>query len=425
MSQDSGTPNYEDLSDEELMQIDPASAGISAPDLETEEADWLEDRIDNAAGPSADAGPAAADPEEGDEADEEGDEGVSEEDGDQPADAGDTPEDADADAKDGEESDKGEEDHTTPNHTGEGNKPEGADKDKAADKAETPDEPQDYEKLYKELMAPFKANGKEFTPSSADEVKRLMQMGANYTKKMQHLAPNLKLMRMLENKGLLQEDKLSFLIDLDQKNPEAIKKLLHDGKIDPMDLDTSSEPAYQPGNHSVSDQEMAFHETLGNVMQTTSGKETVTLINSGWDQDSKKAIYREPQLLSIIDEQRSNGLYAKISAEVDRRKILGEYQNVPFIVAYKDAGDKLHAEGKLLPPDASAQTQGLQNPAPQQPARPVLETRTAARKPSVTNGDKARAISSAPRAAKAAPAAPLDPFSMTDEEIMRVTSLKV
>jgi hypothetical protein len=226
---------------------------------------------------------------------------------------------------------------------------------------------------------------------------------------------------MLENNGLLQEDKLAFLIDLNRKEPAAITKLLHDGKIDPLDLDVSSEPAYTPGNHSVSDKEMAFHDALGTVMQSPSGKDTVSHINTQWDQDSKQAIYAEPQLLEIIDTQRSNGLYAKITAELEREKILGKHQNTPFIVAYKEVGDRLFAEGKLT--SGGSQVAPV-TPGTEQP-RPVLETRPASRKPTVSNGDKARAISPAPRAAKPATKVSLDPFSMTDAEIMALSSLKV
>ena len=51
-----------------------------------------------------------------------------------------------------------------------------------------------------------------------------MQMGAGYGRKLQDMQPHLKTLRMLEKNNLLDEGKLSYLIDLDQKNPDAIKK---------------------------------------------------------------------------------------------------------------------------------------------------------------------------------------------------------
>src|SRR5690606_29540484 len=70
----------------------------------------------------------------------------------------------------------------------------------------------DYEAEYKRLLTPFKANGREIQVKSVDDAIQLMQMGANYNKKMAALKPNLKLMKMLQNNNLLTEDKLSFFI---------------------------------------------------------------------------------------------------------------------------------------------------------------------------------------------------------------------
>lgn len=286
--------------------------------------------------------------------------------------------------------------------------------------AEAKAEPINYESVYKQIMAPFKANNKDFTPSSPEEAIRLMQMGANYTKKMQALTPNLKLMRMLDNNGLLEESKINFLIDLNRKDAGAIQKLLHESKIDPLDLSTSEDPAYTPGNHSVTDQEMAFHESLGDILSAPGGRDTVQMINTQWDRASKEAIYKEPAILAIMHEQRGNGIFDRISAEIDRQKILGNLTNVPFIQAYKSVGDTLHSQGLLVPSAASAAIVPQNNPAPIQQAR-VLETRTAAPKVQVSNDAAARAASPTKAAAKAAPVN-FDPFAMTDAEIMAISS---
>lgn len=52
----------------------------------------------------------------------------------------------------------------------------------------------------------------------SSEAVQLMQKGANYTRKMQDIAPHRKVLLMLENNGLLDEGKLSYLIDLEKKN---------------------------------------------------------------------------------------------------------------------------------------------------------------------------------------------------------------
>ena len=268
----------------------------------------------------------------------------------------------------------------------------------------------DYESLYKKMMAPFKANGKMIQVNTPEEAITLMQHGANYTKKMHALKPNLKMMRALENNGLLEEDKINNLIDLANKNQDAILKLVKDANLDPMEIDTSVETTYKPQNHSVSDQEMDFHTTLEDVLSMSSGSETISMINSQWDQASKEAIYKEPQIMQVIHDQRANGIYDRIYAEVDRRRTLGTLSNtIPLIQAYKQVGDELHSSGQLV---------AQETPANQSKPK-VLETRASNPRKAVSNGDKARAASPTRAAPKSSPK-PFDPFELSDEEIMAI-----
>lgn len=290
---------------------------------------------------------------------------------------------------------------------------EPGDKPKAEAEAKPAEAPVDYKTAYDTIMAPFQANGRQFKPETPEEAIRLMQMGANYAKKMEALKPNLKTMRMLDNHGLLSEDKISFLIDLSKKDPGAIQKLLKEGNIDPLDLDTSTETTYQPGVHTVSDTEMAFHDTLTEVASTPEGKDTVSHINTHWDKSSKETVYKEPALLTIINQQRANGIYDQITAQMDRMKVFGNLDpNLPFIEAYRQAGDYLQQQGQLAP---------VQKITPVAPTAQVLETRTVARNKALPNGEKAKAASPARASAKTA-SKEFDPFSMTDAEIMALES---
>lgn len=282
---------------------------------------------------------------------------------------------------------------------------------------------------YDQIMAPFKANGRQIKLQSPEEAIRLMQQGANYTRKMQQLAPNLKMMRMLENNGLLNEDKIGFLIDVSKQNPAAIAKLVKDSGVDPMDLDTENPPAYQPGNHTVSDQEMSFSDALGDVMSTQDGKTTVNMINSEWDQASKEAIFKEPNILQIINEQRANGIYDQISAEVERQQTLGTLnRNTPFIQAYKTVGDQMHQQGMLVTQQAQDPVVAPQIPTPVQNPTPAAPKVLGQRPSTVRRSDAADAD---PRVRAAAPtrSSPSTPnkssfnvFEMSDEEIMKIAT---
>lgn len=282
----------------------------------------------------------------------------------------------------------------------------------------------DYKAAYEQIMAPFKAAGKTIQLQSPEEVVQLMQMGAHYTKKMQALQPNLKLLRMLQNNDLLDEGKLSYLIDINRKDPAAIQKLVRESGIDPMDIDTSVEPAYKPGNHQVSDEEIKFQQTLEEVTSDPVGKDLVYNIHQTWDKTSKEAIFTDPNIMKVLADQKNNGIYDTITTEIERRKTLGILGNEPFLQSYEQVGKELQAQGKLTPrPTNNPQPQ----PAPvpnkgQADHRRVVETRPAATK-TVSNSDRARAASPTRAAPKKAVAQDFNPLALSDEDFEKNAAL--
>lgn len=267
---------------------------------------------------------------------------------------------------------------------------------------------EDKAAAYDKMMAPFKANGREIQLQSPEEAIRLQQMGANYTKKMQALQPALRVVRMLENNKLMDESQLSYLIDLYQKKPEAIQKLLADSQFDPHTVDADKAATYVPGDHQVSEPEMRFQAVLDEIESTTTGKELIFEVAKQWDADSRQALFQEPQLLHVIHEQKANGLYARITSEVERRRILGELQGVPFLAAYKTVGDDLHAKGLL------AQAQTVEQPKP----TPVA-TRVATPAPKAGNGAAAKAASPTRSTPAAAKAPEVNYLELSDEAFLK------
>lgn len=264
--------------------------------------------------------------------------------------------------------------------------------------------------FYQKIMAPFKANGKTIELKTPEEAIQLMQMGANYTRKMQDLQPHRKALTMLQNNGLLDEDKLSYLIDLDKKNPEAIKKLIKDSGLDPLEIDTAIEPAYQPGQHQVTDQEVAFRTALEDLSSSDSGKQTIQLIDTTWDANSKEAIWQQPEIISAIQQQRELGIYDLITTEIDRQRTLGMIRpETPFLQAYKTVGDQLAA--------ATTQAQGTQAQAKPEPK--VIATTTAAPAKQVENDDKAGAASPTRTTPSSKSKELINPLAMSDDEFLK------
>ena len=112
-------------------------------------------------------------------------------------------------------------------------------------KEDTPETTEfDYESAYKKVSEPFKANGIDIKVNDPEDIVRLMQMGANYQKKMSQLKPHLKIIKMLENNDLLKPEQLNNLIDVFKKDPKAIAKLVKESTLDPLDIDKDAPSDY-------------------------------------------------------------------------------------------------------------------------------------------------------------------------------------
>ena len=298
------------------------------------------------------------------------------------------------------------------------------DKDDPDAKAGDGEDEFDYKAAYLQIMAPFKANGEEIKLGSPQELIQLAQMGANYTRKMQALQPHLKVVKMLENNGVLDAEKLSFLIDLDKRDPAAIQKLLKDSGIDPLDIDTNAETTYKPTDRSVSDDEWLFTSTLEDVSMKAAGRELITSINTNWDRQSKDALWSDPNILRVLSEQKESGIYDQIASEITRRQTLGQLQGVAYLAAYQQVGQEMTQQGKLATKTKGADQGENTSPQQKQPSPRVVEKRTRKPRATVTDNDRARAASS-PTGQPSGKKGKLDfnPLSMTDEEFEKQVAL--
>ena len=356
-----------EMSDEEIMNLDPATFAV-APQEEEQEEDQEEEEE-----------PAGESEPEGD---------------DEPAGEEVTPEGEDEPAK--EEG----EDKDSP-----------ASEDKAKEEAEpAPKEETDYKAEYQKILAPFSANGKQMQVQSAEEAITLMQMGANYNKKMAALKPNLKLLKLLENNGLLSEEKLSFLIDLDKKNPDAITKLVKDSGLDPLEMDVSKSD-YKPNTYTVHDREVELDSVLSDIQDTPTYSKTISIVGNKWDGESKKIIVENPQLIKVINDHMANGVFDLISNEVDRQRALNRLNGVSDIEAYRLVGDEMHNRGALRPASQPAQKVPgtVREPVPTKPAAQNQDTRSK------------KLAASTPKAAAPVKNDPdFNPLAMSDEDFAKI-----
>ena len=205
--------------------------------------------------------------------------------------------------------------------------------DEVTDTDTQTDTPVDYEAFYKEMTKPFKANGRELSIANADDAVRLMQMGANYSKKMEQLKPKQALLKVLEENHLDNQEKLGYLLDLANKKPEAIAKLIKDSEIDIYDFDTEEKSSSYVPDTKVRDQTKL--EEVVNELSTSEGfSEVFNTISTEWDVASRQAIIDNPGLLKIIQAQKESGAYDRIVEAVAHERMLGRLTEVNYIDAY-------------------------------------------------------------------------------------------
>lgn len=406
-------PDFLSMSDEELKNFDPTSlASASAARDEDQEAEAKTDDVDTDAEDAAKA--AAAKVDDAEATDDKAGDGKG---------AGD--EGKAAEAKTGDEVTSAEGAKSVADKDGKGKEvaepaaKADADKDAKTDPAKDDAAVDktaviDYEAAYKQLTAPFKANGRDIQVKSVEDAIALMQMGANYNKKMVGMKPSLRFLKMLESNGLLDDDKLGFLIDLSKKDPAAISKLVTDSGINPLDLDADKGKEYRPGAHKVNDQELELDGVLDELKDSPHYNRTLQVVATQWDAASKDVIVAKPGIMTVIHGHMESGIYDVIAAEMESERTFGRLKGLSDLDAYEQVGNAINKRGgfdHLF--KGSSQEQG--KPA----AAPVIVQP----KPTQADEDKLREKKRAAGITKvAAPGATkvdFNPLAMSDEDFKK------
>ena len=269
----------------------------------------------------------------------------------------------------------------------------------------------DFEGAYKRIMSPFKASKRMMQIDNIDDAISLMQKGADYNSKMQALNPNLKIVSMLEKEGLLDTKKLNNLIDLSKKNPQAIAKLIKDSGIDPLDIDTDEEVDYKPTDYGISDMEFNITQALDDIKDSPSFDKTLNVLSKEWDNESKKLISKNPEIISIINDHVYNGVYDKVQSIIDSERAVGRLSNVPDVVAYRQVAEYLQQQGSLV-----NEEHVNQQPPASVPQTKANEVDTAKLK------QKRKAAASTKKTVSKNTSAEPDYLKMTDEEFMKMAA---
>ena len=237
----------------------------------------------------------------------------------------------------------------------------------------------DYEAEFKKLFEPIKANGREIQMKSVDQIRNRIQLAEGFDQKMRALRPYNRTLKTLEKSGLLgNEEQLNFLLELNAKNPNAIKKLIADASIDPLDLvdeeKLEESKNYRPDNHMVSDAEVEIDEAFKDISTSPAYDQTVNVLSNTFDSKSREIISEHPDYIRALNSDIESGIYDQIMQEVQYQREMGYIpRQLSDIEAY--IGTVNYLAQQEAAQAQQHQNQGLQ--PQQQQAAPRSNTTTA------------------------------------------------
>lgn len=379
------TKNILDMSDEELMNLDPSTLEGEADQTPAPEPEVTPEPEQEEV-PATDETPADEEVEQAPDEEKVKDEEVQ-----VPAD--------DEKVKEQPEADE----------AGKGQKPQAKQKPEVnkEPEAKKPEGEIDYKSQLERILSPIKANGREIQVSSVEDAIQLMQMGANYHKKMASLKPNLGILKMLEQHNVLDQDKLSFLIDLSKGNPDAIKKLVKDSGLDPLDLDAKAGD-YKQSSYAVDEKAVELDTVLDDLKGSTHFGTLMNTVGKQWDGASRQILADNPEVLRVLNAHMEQGIFDKITGKMETERALGRLTGLSDVEAYRTVGDRMQAAGEF---------NGLVH---QTKATPKVAPIKSAPKPESSETNNKKLAASPTRAKAPVKQQPINVLNMSDEELLKL-----
>lgn len=172
----------------------------------------------------------------------------------------------------------------------------------------------------------FKANNQEFTFTEEeilDQFETVFGQAMNYTQKMQKIAPYRKMISALEQEGVTH-DSLNIALDALKGDKGAIKKLMEMAKIDSYDLakDDEDDAPYVPGNYGKNETVLDIEEITSMIQGDEEFKITTNVIDEQWDNESRKRIAENPNMIVGLHNDIKSGLYDKVAPAAMKMKVL-------------------------------------------------------------------------------------------------------
>lgn len=181
------------------------------------------------------------------------------------------------------------------------------------------------EEFRKAVTSTFRANHQDVQVDNPEDIRKLMQYGMNYHKKMAELAPHRKILKALEQNNLLDPSKINFTIDLLSGDKAAIAKFLKDQQVDTYELPDLEETPYKENDYLPTDARITFDDKIRELNGSVHGAKVRSYIQ-GLDSDSFHEVYTNPIIIDNLVKHAESGLLDDAFSLIAKEEALG---NVP------------------------------------------------------------------------------------------------
>lgn len=290
-----------DMSDEELERaFKESKAALQSPETAYEEENQTDEETDNESEEDTDM-------DQPEESEEESDEISTDE-----AEDEESTEDVDKDEESDDETEENLEDEESAD----------TETDEQSQSESTEDKSKEESTEAKKLSV--KANGQtfEFTKEEAlEQFPAVFSKAIDYTRKTQELKPWAKQISALKEANIAQED-LNVMIDAFKGNKDAIATIIKKADIDTLDIDTENTKDYIPNQYGKDDRALAIEEAVAPIMNDEEYVITHNVIEEQWDDKSRQAFVRNPQLIQDLHYDVKNGIYDKVAPLSMKMKVM-------------------------------------------------------------------------------------------------------
>ena len=181
-----------------------------------------------------------------------------------------------------------------------------------------------YKEFYEKVaMAKFTANGREVEGfKNPDDLIRAQQMLHGYSDKMKVFKEYKPFIKTLEERGITADpEKFKLAMSLLDGDPEAIKKVLKDKNIDPLELDLD-DIKYVPKVKLPSEAQLLIEETYEQAENLGVGNKFNRVISKDWDIPSLQEFVSNGAVRADLLQHLKDGTYDIVQNEIKRMELL-------------------------------------------------------------------------------------------------------